>query len=134
VTARAENAALISGVGRAVGPLTFENVSLTLTVLGNATCRKGRVGSASGCTDYRPIRYPNQVVLGKSAGLRIEGAGTATFHNVTVRLAPPGHGPPPAYWVAAGCVDHASLPQSLDPLPQTFALHGNPIVCHRIHQ
>lgn len=75
VTAVAENGVLISGIGRAIGPITFTNFSLEIAVIGNATCRKGRPGAPSGCTDYRPGSGP-EVVLGNTSGIRVEGVLT----------------------------------------------------------
>ena len=42
-----ENGILLSGIGRPIGPIGFENVSLTLVDnLGNTTCRKGHPGGS----------------------------------------------------------------------------------------
>jgi hypothetical protein len=130
ITATAENAALLSGVGRPIGPIVFRNVTLTLAVLGNATCRKGRSGSPSACTDYRPPdSAPCGVVLGSSAGLRVEGAGSVEMHDVTISFRTPATGTP-SYWLPE-CVEHATLPVSFDPHPQGFTVTGNPVRCNR---
>lgn len=80
-------------------------------------------------TDYRPVNYNPSVMLGFSAGLRIEGAGSVEMHSVVVHMSPPATGIPP-YWLRE-CVEHATLPVGLDPHPQGFAVTGEPVRCEQ---
>ena len=139
-----ENGVLLSGVGRPIGPISFSNVSVTVAVVGNATCRKGYPGPPAGCVDYRPIncqkggssqycpefRSDGGVLLPQlTVGIRTEGAGTVDFDSTTVRYRY-AHGQRPAWW-AASCVANPKLNASLDPWPyaQEFKVTGSAVQC-----
>ena len=133
-----ENGMLLSGIGRPIGPISMDGVSLTLAVRGNASCAKGQPGKApTGCADYRPVNCPDNdpapcpwkgvdqsgVVPSDTAGLRVEGSGTARLRDVSIAFA--AASPRPPYW-AKGCVENASLPKAVDPHAQGFRLEGQP--------
>jgi len=144
VEIQTENGLLLSGVGRPIGPITFRNVSITVAVLGNTTCRKGYEGSPAGCLDYRPLdcqrngsaRYcPDTPASGvvlpvQTAGIRLEGAGTVAFDSVSVRYKYQT-GFKPAWW-ADVCVTNPRLNNSFDPwpYPQNFSVSGDRVKCN----
>ncbi len=144
IVIESENGVLISGVGRPVGPITFKNVSVTIAVLGNATCRKGYPGTPAGCSDYRPLncqksgsaKYcpdtpPGGVVLPQlTSGIRIEGAGSVGFEDVSVAYRSPVGGMRPAWW-AEVCVTKTQLNYSFDPwpYPQNMTATGPQVSC-----
>eukprot|EP01050_Picozoa_sp_SAG11_P008742 SAG11_NODE_785_length_7173_cov_4.452926_2_plen_117_part_00 len=83
----------LSGIGRPLSGIAFRNVSLTIAVLGNTTCRKGYPGAPAGCVDYRPLncqaggsatycpalaRAGGVLLPTPTAAIRLEGAGWAS--------------------------------------------------------
>ena len=144
VTIRAENGVLLSGVGRPIGPITFRNMSVSIAVLGNCSCRKGRPGPPAGCVDYRPLSCQsagsgaycpqaakfNGVVLPQlTAGIRLEGAGAVEFDGVSVAYEY-AVGERPSYW-SPSCVSQPTLNASFDPWPysQKFSVTGTAVGC-----
>ena len=90
----AENGVLLSGRTRALGPLSFRNVTLRIAKLANCSCAKGDPSRApTGCRDYRPATEP-QVVYGATSGFTLEGHGDATLEGVSVSF----DSPRAAYW------------------------------------
>jgi hypothetical protein len=59
ISIRSENSVLLSGLTKAIGPLTFTNIDLTIGVYGNVTCAKGNnTMMPTGCRDIRPYHRP----------------------------------------------------------------------------
>jgi hypothetical protein len=146
VAIESENALLISGIGRPLERLVFKNVSVTISVLGNATCRKGYPGSPAGCVDYRPLNcqaagsgvycpglaHTGGVLLPEpTAAIRLEGAGSVKYTDVRAAYKWAGGASQRPSWWAESCVVTTVLNQSLDPwpYPQKFVLTGGPVKC-----